>query len=525
VSESGKLANRQIARAAGTVMFAVALSQVAGLVKTILVSPAFGTSAAYDAFNSATRFQDIIFNLVAGGALASAFVPTFTGFLNKDDQEGAWRLASAIINLILLVLTTLSLLSILFAPQIVRTILAPLFPASEQALTVQLLRILMVNATIFGVSGLIMGILNSYQRFLLPAMASSMYWVGMIIGLLVFVPSMGIYGLAWGAVLGAILHLSVQLPDLFHLPGRHYTPSLGLQNPSVREVAVLMGPRLFGVAIIQLNFLVNNIIASGQPTGSVSSIGYAFQIMTVPLYVIGGAIGTATLPTFSRQTARREFTEMRQSLTASLRGVLLLALPSTLGLILLRQPIIAFLFQHKNFDAHSTAMVAWALMWYTVGLVFHSVTEILSRAFYAMHDTRTPVLVTGGSMGLNILFSLAFSAWFTKIGWMPLGGLALATSVAAAIEATLLLILMRKKLNGILAGQLVRGAGAATLGTLVMSAGLVGWLQLIHPSSLALTSLGGVVVGVAIYGVVMMLLRISEVKSLFGTLRQRLGRH
>jgi putative peptidoglycan lipid II flippase len=286
-----------------------------------------------------------------------------------------------------------------------------------------------------------------------------------------------------------------------------------------------MGPRLFGVAIIQLNFLVNNIIASGQPTGSVSSIGYAFQIMTVPLYVIGGAIGTATLPTFSRQTARREFTEMRQSLTASLRGVLLLALPSTLGLILLRQPIIAFLFQHKNFDAHSTAMVAWALMWYTVGLVFHSVTEILSRAFYAMHDTRTPVLVTGGSMGLNILFSLAFSAWFTKIGWMPLGGLALATSVAAAIEATLLLILMRKKLNGILAGQLVRGAGAATLGTLVMSAGLVGWLQLIHPSSLALTSLGGVVVGVAIYGVVMMLLRISEVKSLFGTLRQRLGRH
>lgn len=505
-------------------MFAVALSQVAGLVKTILVSPAFGTSAAYDAYNSATRFQDIIFNLVAGGALASAFVPTFTTFLNKGDREGAWRLASAIINLILLVLTALSLLSILFAPQIVRIILAPLFPASEQALTVQLLRILMVNATIFGVSGLLMGILNSHQRFLLPALASSMYWIGMIIGLLVFVPSMGIYGLAWGAVLGAILHLSVQLPDLFRLPGRRYTLSLGLQNPSVREVALLMGPRLFGVAIIQLNFLVNNIIASGQPTGSLSSIGYAFQIMTVPLYVIGGAIGTATLPTFSGQAARGEFTEMRQSLTATLRGVMLLALPSTLGLILLRQPIIAFLFQHKNFDTHSTAMVAWALLWYTVGLVFHSVTEILSRAFYAMHDTRTPVLVTSGSMGLNVLFSLVFSAWFAKIGWMPHGGLALATSVAAAIEATLLLVLMRKKLNGILGGHLARGMAAAAFGTLLMSVGLVGWLQVIPVSSLALVALGGVVVGVAIYGSVLMLLRITEVKSLLAALRQRLAR-
>jgi putative peptidoglycan lipid II flippase len=164
---------------------------------------------------------------------------------------------------------------------------------------------------------------------------------------------------------------------------------------------------------------------------------------------------------------------MRQSLAATLRGVLLLAIPSTLGLILLRQPLIAFLFQHKHFDAHSTSMVAWALLWYTVGLVFHSLTEILSRAFYALHDTRTPVLVTSASMGLNVAFSLAFSAWFTRIGWMPHGGLALATSAAAVIEATLLLGLMRKKLGGILGGKIARGTLAALTGTLLMSAGIV----------------------------------------------------
>jgi putative peptidoglycan lipid II flippase len=521
VKEPVQQANRQIARAAGTVMFAFALSQIAGLVRQILVTSAFGTGGAIDAFSAANAYPNFIFSLVAGGALASAFVPTFTSFLAKEDRPSAWRLASSVTNLVMLILTVLSLLSAVFAHQIVHIF----WPNYPQALTVELLQILLITSTIFGVSGLLMGILNSHQRFLLPSLASTMYWLGLIFGLLFFVPSMGILGLAWGAVLGSILHLCIQLPDLFHLPGRHYTPTLGLKNPAVRQVALLMGPRLLSVGVIQISLLINTIIASRQPTGSMAAITYAFAIMTVPLVVIGSAIATASLPTFSTQVAMGDQSGMRQSITATLRGVILLSVPATIGLILLRQPLITLLFQHGEFGAHSTDQVSWALLWYTIGLVAHSILEILTRAFFAMHDTKTPVLVGASAMGLGIIFSFAFSAWFAKIGWMPLGGLALATSAEAAIETTILFVLLRKRLKGIQGGELIKGTGAALLGSLGMAATLIIWLQVTKLRSTLLTTIGGVAVGGIFYGIMLVILRVPEVSIVLRTLQKRIGRN
>jgi putative peptidoglycan lipid II flippase len=523
MDETPSKADQQIARAAGTVMVAFALSQVAGLVRQILATRAFGTGGAMDAFNTANIFPDLIFNLLAGGALASAFVPTFTAFLVKDDQPSAWKLASAIINLVVLTLSTLSFISSLFAPQIAR-LLAPHYTPAQQLLTAQLLRIMLITSTVFGASGLLSGILNAHQRFWLPSLTSAIYWVGIIIGLLFFVPSQGIFGLAWGVVLGACLHLCIQLPDLFRLPKRHYTPTLGIGNPSVREVVLLMGPRLISVATLQLNFVVTGIIANGLPTGSLSALKYAFPIMTVPLVIIGSGIGIATLPTFSAQVARGEMSELRNSLTAALRGVLFLALPATLGLILLRQPLITFLFQRGHFTSLSTELTSWALFWYTVGLVFHCVLEILVRAFFSLRDTKTPALVSAGAMGLNIVFSLAFATWFNKIGWMPLGGLALAISLSTAIETTILFLLLRKRLKGIQGKELVKGAGAAVLGTLSMSAVIVFWLQAMRYYPAALTALAGVAVGGAVYGLVLILLRVPEVRSLFQAVSRRLSR-
>jgi len=503
-------------------MVAFALSQLAGLVRQILATRAFGTTGAMDAFNTANIFPDLLFNLLAGGALASAFVPTFTAFLVKDDQPSAWKLASAIVNLVVLSLTTLSFISSLFAVQIAR-LLAPHYSSAQQLLTAQLLRILLITSTIFGASGLLSGILNAHQRFWLASLASAIYWVGIIIGLLFFVPSLGIFGLAWGVVLGACLHLCIQLPDLFRLPKRHYTPTLGKGNPSVREVVILMGPRLISVATLQVNAVVTGIIASGLPTGSLSAIKYAFPIMTVPLVVIGSGIGIATLPTFSAQFALGEMNELRNSLTAALRGVLLLALPATLGLILLRQPLITFLFQHGDFTAISTSLTAWALLWYTVGLVFHCVLEILVRAFFALHNTKTPALVSAGAMGLNIVFCFAFVAWFNKIGWMPLGGLALAISTSTAIETTTLFLLLRKRMKGIQGKELAKGTGAAALGTLVMGASLVSWMKIMESHSASLTTLGGVAVGGAVYAAVLIALRIPEVGSLYKMVIRRLN--
>jgi len=325
---------------------------------------------------------------------------------------------------------------------------------------------------------------------------------------------MGIYGLAWGAVLGACLHMLIQLPDLIRLPKRRYTLTLGLGNPSVRQVMVLMGPRLISVATLQVNAVVTSIIAWGLSTGSLTAINWAFPIMTMPLVVIGSGIGIATLPTFSAQVARGEMSALRISLTAALRGVLLLAIPATLGLILLRQPLITFLFQRGNFTSLSTEMTAWALLWYTVGLVFHCVLEILVRAFFALHDTKTPAFVSAGAMGLNIVFCFAFSALFSRIGWMPLGGLALAISFSTAIETTTLFLLLRKRLHGIQGDVLAKGAGAAIIGTLGMSFAIIFWLQASQHYPVALTTLAGVAIGGIIYGFILLVLRVPELKSL-----------
>ena len=513
-------ANRQIARAAGTIMAAFALSNLIGLVRQILITRAFGTGSSIDAFYAASTYPDLIFSLVAGGALSSAFIPTFTGFLVKEDHPGAWRLASSIVNIVLLVLIGLSILSAIFAPQVIRYVLAPDFPADEQALAASLLRILLIAPAIFGVSGLIMGILNAHQRFLLPALAPSMYWLGMIFGLLFLVPSMGIYGLAWGAVLGAAFHLAVQVPDLIRLPGRYYQPILGLADASVREVGRLIAPRLLGVAVVQINFVVNVIIASGLPVGSLSAIRNAWQVMTMPQVVIAQAIAIAALPTFSTQAARGATGEMRDSLAATLRGVLLLSLPASLGLILLRAPLITLLFQRGAFDAHSTELVSWALLWYAAGLIGHNIVEILSRAFYALHDTKTPVLVGTAAMSLNVIFSFAFARLFELVGWMPHGGLALANSLATALEMTVLFVLMRRRLTGLNGPHILRGFAQAALATLGMSLVIWPWSSIQGP--VWLIALGGVAVGALIYFIIVWALKLPELAMLMDGLARRL---
>jgi putative peptidoglycan lipid II flippase len=502
-------------------MAAFVLSNLIGLVRQNLIFRVFGTGPEMDAFNIANQFPTLIFSLIAGGALASAFIPTFTGFLETDDRPGAWHLASAIVNLVLLLLVTTSLVAAVFAPQVVRYILAPGFGPQQQALTTAILRIMLLSPAIFGVSGLLMGVLNSHQVFLLPALAPSMYWIGMILGLLLFVPGMGIFGLAWGVVLGAALHLGIQLPALFKVKGKYF-PSLGLGLPAVREVGRLMAPRLLGVAVVQLNFLVNVRLASGMPEGSATAIAGAWMVVTMPQVAIAQAIAIAALPTFSAQVARGEMAEMRSSLAATLRAVVLLSLPASLGLILLRDPVVALLFQYGKFNAHSTDLVAWALLWYAAGLVGQSVVEILSRAFYSLHDTKTPVIVGTIAMSLNILFSLLLSYIFSRIGWAPHGGLALANSFATALEMAGLLALMRRRLNGLDGSRVVAGVLQAGAATLAMSLALWAWSVKFPDLPIWLAAAGGVMVGGVVYSAAVMVLGVQEARGLIKELALRL---
>jgi len=513
MTNSNQSSQTRIVRAAGIVMAATVLARLLGLARQMIVGQLFGTTAAMDAFAAGNVVTETLYLVVAGGALASAFIPVFTGFLTKGDQRGAWRLASQVTNLIFLLVFILSVLTALLAQPIVTGLLAPKMPAAGQALTVDLLRIMLVATVIFGVSGLLMGILNAQQHFFLPALAPILYNVGIIGGALLLSPRMGIHGVAVGVVAGAALHLLVQVPGL-RGRGASYDFSLGLDNPAVRQVARLMGPRVLGLAVTRVNFWVNTNLASAFGEGAVSALDYAMRVMLLPLGVVAQAVGIAAFPTFAELVAKDELDSVRRALASTLRGVFFLALPASAGLLVLGEPIIELLFQRGEFTAESTRSVAWALSFYALGLIGHAALEIVVRAFYALHDTKTPVAVGSAAMGLNVVLSILLSRLFEAAGWLPHGGLALANTVATVIEAGWLLWLLRGRLAGIEGGWLLTGllqSGGAAVG---MALTLWLWQTFWPTNSAMLVGGGGIALGAAVYLALAALLRMDELRLL-----------
>lgn len=546
-------------RAAGTVAFAILFGQVMGLLRGVLVARAFPV-LELDAFFAANRVSETIFTLLAAGALGSAFMPTFTGFLVKDDKDSAWRLAASLARLLTLTLSLVAVVAAVFAPQIVRYFLAPGFYADPAlfTLTVDLLRIQLASAVLFGLGGLLVGVLNAHHIFFIPQLTAAMYQIGQIFGVLVLARWFGIYGLAWGVVIGSVLYLVIQIPALIKLradhrpltvPGQtpknenrpstaptktvgsaqelntgHWSLITDLRDPAVRQVLRLMGPRVLGAGVVQLNFWVNTWLASQMIEGSVASLVYGFMLMLMAQAVIAQSVAIAVMPTFSAQFALGKRDEMRAALASALRGVLLLAIPASLGLVLLATPIVAMLYQRGAFDATAVEMTAWALTWYAAGMVGHSLLEVLTRAFYARQDTKTPVLVGIGAMTLNVVLSFAFSAWFRQLGWMPHGGLALANSLATALEAALLFVLMRRQLQGIQGRAIADGVARFGLAALGMGLCLWAWLAFSAGMNPWLAGLGGVAVGALAYGLGVVLLRVKEVSALYHALKRRLAR-
>ena len=506
-------------------MVALVLSQVAGLARSIIVARTFGASAEMDAFSYANRVSETLFLLVAGGALGSAFIPVFTGLLTKNNEDAAWKLASSLMNAVTLTLSLLAALTAFFAPQVVRYAIAPgiVNDPGLFSLTVSLLRIQLISAVLFGLGGLIVGILNAHQIFLIPALTASVYQLGIIFGAVVLAPSMGIYGLAWGVVIGSLFYLLIQLPSLFRQKGK-YTFTLGLHDAHTRQVILLMGPRLLGVAVVQLNFWVNNNLASRMEEGSAASLTYGFSLMMTALSVIAQSVAIAAMPTFSAQHALGKLDEMRTSLAASLRGILMLTLPASIGMMILRVPLVSILYQRGEFSEHDVQLVSWALLWYAAGLVGHSSLEVLTRAFYAQHDTKTPVIVGTIAMILNAVFSILFSRYFETIGWYPFGGLALANSLATALEVSTLFIFIRRRLNGIEGRSIADGTWRFGLSGLGMTIGLLAWIQLTAGMNRWIIGLGGVALGAAIYFVGVVLLKVPEVKMMMNAIARRLPR-
>ena len=502
-----------IAKAAGIVMTAFLLSKTLGLVRTMVISAQFGTSPELDAYNAAFRLPDMIFQLIAGGALASAFIPTVSTYLARKDERGAWRLFSAIATWVLLLGTVIAVISSLLALPLVEHVIAPGFSRPQQVLTASLMRWMFVGSVIFGVSGLVMATLNARQHFLFPALAPSVYNLGIILGAWLLAPRYGVYGLVFGVVGGALGHLLIQLPTLFR-HGFEYTPWLGFHDSGVREVLRLMGPRVVGISAVQINLLVNTILASGLSHGSLSALNYAWMLMLLPQGVFSQAVATAAFPTLSEQAARNERKALNDTLGAILRTVFFLTIPASAMLIVLRRPIVALLLQRGNFTAHSTEQVAFALQFYALGLFAHSGVEILDRAFYALHDTLTPVVVGIVAMAINMGLSL----WLVH----PLrhGGLALANSVATIAEMSALIWLMRKRLSGAGSWGMLVSVGKSLVGTAVMWIALA-WMSKVFSVPEWELALEGLAFGTVLYLVASYILKARELQMLGTLLRSR----
>jgi putative peptidoglycan lipid II flippase len=372
---------------------------------------------------------------------------------------------------------------------------------------------MLLSPIVFGLSGVVMGILNSFQHFLLPALAPAVYNLCIIGGALLLAPSMGVYGLALGVVAGSFMHLAIQIPQLAR-QGMSYRLGIDLAHPGVREVARLMLPRMLGLATVQVNFLVNTYLASRLAGGSLAALNYAWLLMMLPQGIFAMGIATAAFPTLSDLAAREETLGFAVTLSRMLRLVLFISVPCSVALILLGEPLISLVLERGRFDLSSTQAVAFALQFYALGLVAHSLLEIITRGFYALHDTRTPVAIAAAAMILNIMLSVLL------IGPLRHGGLALANSLVTILETVVLLAIIRRRLGGLEGGALLRSAGRTALSTAAMGSSILWFTAWTQSNHTVWRAGGAMLLGAAVFLGASLITHSAELRSLRSALRK-----
>tara|TARA_B100001765_G_scaffold202921_1_gene157247 strand:- start:877 stop:2406 length:1530 start_codon:yes stop_codon:yes gene_type:complete len=424
-------------------------SRLLGLIRDQVLAYLFGAGNAMDAFYVGFRIPNLMRDLFAEGAMSAAFVPTFTKRLTAEGRTQAWQLGNQLINALLIVTGLLVTIGIIFAAPLVMLFAGHFNEVpGKLELATTLTRIMLPFLSLVAIAAAFMGMLNSLQRFFTPALSPAMFNLAMIasgFALVPLMPSVGlppIAGMAIGALIGGVGQVVLQWPALHHA-GYRYRPILNLRDPGLREILRLMGPGILGLAAVQINLLVNTILATGEGTGAVSWLSYAFRLMYLPIGLFGVSIATAALPTLSRQAARENPEEMRQTISNGLRLMFMLNVPATLGLVTLASPIVALIFERGSFTPADTAATAAALMCYAPGLLGYSTVKIAVPSFFALRDSRTPALISVGSVVLNVALNLLL------IRLMGYRGLALGTAVAALVNAAALLYLLQRRLGGL----------------------------------------------------------------------------
>jgi len=513
---------KRVTKAAGVVGSATLLSRIFGFIRDVVIAWFFGAGLASDAFFVAFRIPNLLRRLFAEGSLTIAFIPVFTEYLTRKGQAEAFALGRAAVRLLTVILTLATIVGIMGAPLIV-WVVAPGFADApdKQALTILLTRMMFPYIFFIGLVALAMGILNALGHFAAPALAPVMLNIAIIASALFVSPRLSepVVGLAVGVVLGGILQLALQIPFLIRKGFRFWTKS-GFWHPGLQRIGRLMLPAVFGAAVYQINILIGTLLASLLPEGSVSYLYYADRLVQFPLGIFAIATATAVLPSLSRQAADGDLDALGRTFAHAMRLVLFITVPAMVGLIVLREPIVALLFKRGAFDAQTTRLTAVALLYYGIGLWAFSAVRIVVSTFYALQDTRTPVQMAAISIGVNIVMGIIL------MGPLKHGGLALATSLASMVNLGLLIWALAKRL-----GPIDWGSIGASLVKTVLSSGMMGgavWIGawLVLPSDgggtaiLLVGLLATILAGIVSYGTSACLLKSAELKELLTTFRK-----
>ena len=533
----------RIVRSAGIVSLSVLASRISGLVKEISMARLFGAGQVYDAFLLAFRIPNLTRDLFAEGALSSAFVPTFTRYLASRSKEEAAELANLVATAIILVVGGLCLLGMIFSPALV-WLLAPGFKQvpGKFELAVTMTRIMFPFLLLVALAAQAMGILNACNQFGVPAMSSTFFNLGSLgfgIGMGYLAgPRLGfspIIGMAYGVVLGGALQLLWQVPSL-RRQGFGFRWRWDWSHPGLRQIVDLMGPAILGNAAVQINVMVSTNFASSihDPVtggdGPVSWLGYAFRFMQLPLGLFGVAIASATLPAISRSAAAGAMDEFRRTLSRSLGMVFLLTVPSSVGLAVLGRSIIGAIYEGGRFRAYDTQQTALALTCYAVGLAGYAALKVLAPAFYALNDSRTPMLVSLASVAINFSAALLM----VRTGTLGHAGLAMATSIVAIFNFLSLFIILRNRIGGIYGRNLLASFMRTVAAAVVMGAAVAASSSFIGMTfgagrAARLLDLGiSIPVGLASFYLTARVLRVAELEmatsAIAGPLRVWAGR-
>jgi len=520
--------NVRVTKAAGVVGAATFLSRIFGFVRDVVVAWTFGAGLASDAFFVAFRIPNLLRRLLAEGSLSIAFIPVFTETMTHKGRDEAFRLACSALRLVSLLLVAVALTGVLLSPVIVRIVGFGFADTPEKlALTVTLTRIMFPYIFFIGLVALCMAILNVLGHFAAPALAPVLLNIAMIASMLLISPKLEepVIGLAVGVLIGGFLQLLLQVPVMIR-KGIRFWQKAAMFHPALSRVGRLMLPMVFGAAVYQINILVDTLLATLLPQGSVSYLYYADRLVEFPLGIFGIATATAVLPSLSRQAAAREYDALQTTFAYAVNLVAFITIPAMVGLIVLREPIVALLFQRGEFNAATVRMTAYALLFYAVGLWAFSAVRVVVSTFYALQDTRTPVKTAVAALLLNIVGSVVLMQWLRH------GGIALATSLASMLNLTLLLIALRRRLGRLgwedMKGSLAKtafcsaamGLAVWTAARYVIPAGNIRGLHLL----LGLTaSIGTGILGYAAFSYLVKSPELGMVLSMLGKRADKIG--